>query len=452
MKIHTLAIWGAVIALAQQQVAALKDQPSCVAHEDCPEGGYCASDGTCEKIGGCATRSDCFIAENQGYPVAACIGSLDCGNRRCSMKCSGLDVEFPCSAERKCLNDGMYCTSRKVCGNVGSCASDEDCFKEENVFAEIGCVGTKYCDATGMCAKECTTEAAPVRAACETSTDCADGEYCGRNGGCLSSGFCETLSDCFMPGHDLVFPACVGTVLCETGMCTKNCDGGKPLPEPLPAAGGNPGVIGGNEAVPENTTAVDISIFCTTDDDCNSKSNVTTATTRSAFPGDEMYCAAGTCKHQGHCSTDNDCINPSNIYFNDKRCAGYLFCTEQGTCDRECSTTCKDGSLMAQCFADACDTNDWASCQGADSCIMTTCNGTCDFMIFDAAGNVLPECVIGEDPIVSNGSISRSKEDSTDFVTSEGATSTQSMNLESSATAARATSVLALLVLGVAMV
>lgn len=83
---------------------------------------------------------------------------------------------------------------------------------------------------------------------------------------------------------------------------------------------------------------------------------------------------------------------------------------------------------------------------------MTTCNGTCDFMIFDAAGNVLPECVIGEDPIVSNGSISRSKEDSTDFVTSEGATSTQSMNLESSATAARATSLLALLVLGVAMV
>merc|ERR1711971_650341 len=130
----------------------------------------------------------------------------------------------------------------------------------ENVFAEIGCVGTKYCDATGMCAKECTTEAAPVRAACETSTDCADGEYCGRNGGCLSSGFCETLSDCFMPGHDLVFPACVGTVLCETGMCTKNCDGGKPLPEPLPAAGGNPGVIGGNGLSPR-TQRLSISVF-----------------------------------------------------------------------------------------------------------------------------------------------------------------------------------------------
>jgi len=407
---------------------------TCFSHEDCPVGGYCASDGLCEKTGNCATLDDCFLFENRGYPVAACMGELECANRKCKMRCTGSDALFPCLTSDECIERDSYCNSFEFCGRNGSCIADEDCSKDGNIYPEIECVGRKYCDEMGMCAKDCSS--APIGADCGSSKDCADGEYCAGNGACLPSGACDVPGDCTALGNDIFFPACLGTIFCEAGMCGKVCDGaGEPVPT--------------KELDEDNESAVDIDIFCTTDDDCSN--SVTTATTRSAIPGEEMYCAAGICKHQGYCSTDNDCVNPSNVYFSDKRCAGYLFCTEEGKCDRECSTTCKDGSAMPQCFTNPCDVNDWASCDGAASCTMATCGGEpCDYMLFDAAGNVLADCTIANDPTM-DGSVSITK-DGTDFVTKEGGESTQVMNLESSAV--RATSVVAVLALGlgVAMV
>jgi len=408
---------------------------SCLSHEDCPVGGYCASDGQCEKIGGCATVADCWLEENQGYPIPACMGEMQCADRRCDMRCTGSDALFPCLTSDACIEPETYCNSFEFCGKNGSCVTDEDCSKEDNFYMEIECVGRKYCDGMGMCAKDCSS--APIGAACGTSLDCADGEYCAGNGSCLPFGACDVPGDCTALGNDIFFPACVGTIFCEAGMCGKTCDGAG---EPFPA----------KEFDGEDGSAVDIEIFCTTDDDCNN--SITAATARSAFPHEELYCAAGTCKPQGYCSTDNDCINPSNIYFSDKRCIGFLFCTEEGKCDRECSSLCKDGSLMAQCDTNPCDTNDWASCDGAASCVLTTCGNTCDYMLFDAAGNVLPDCAVASNPTI-DGSVSITKDGATDFVTREGEDSAQEvMSLESSAV--RATSLVAVvaLALGVVMV
>jgi len=407
----------------------------CLSHEDCPVGGYCASDGQCEKIGGCATVGDCWLEENQGFPIPACIGDMQCVDRRCDMMCTGSDALFPCLTSDQCVEPETYCNSFETCTKNGSCVTDEDCSMEGNFYMEIECIGRKYCDEMGQCAKDCS--AAPIGAYCRTTLDCADGEYCAGSGFCLPSGACDVPEDCTALDNDIFFPACLGTIFCEEGMCGKMCDGAGG--EPFPTKEG------------EDGSAVDIDIFCTTDAECNT--SVTTATTRSGFPHEELYCAAGTCKKQGHCSTDFDCINPSNIFFSDKRCTGYLYCTEEGTCDRECSTLCKDGSIMAQCFSNPCDTNDWESCENAASCVLDTCGKTCDYMLFDAAGNKLADCAIAEDPIM-DGSVSITKDNgSTDFVTREGEDSAQEiMSLESSAV--RATSLVAVvaLALGVVMV
>ena len=83
-------------------------------------------------------------------------------------------------------------------------------------------------------------------------------------------------------------------------------------------------------------------------------------------------------------------MNPANFYF-DKKCMGYLHCNDEGLCDRECGVMCKNGSRSAECFTNSCDSLP-ENC-GHTSCVMTTCDGECKAVLFDAAGIVMPGCI-----------------------------------------------------------
>ena len=376
---------------------------TCDSHSECTGNQYCASDGVCEKIGGCATAKDCEVEENQGYPIAACMGVMQCSNRQCGMDCSGgSDALYACLTSEDCVERDTYCNNYEFCSKNGSCITDEDCSMPGNNFMEIECVGTRYCSETGMCAKTCDGFESP-RLTCNTSSDCSDGEYCAGNGVCLEMGWCDQVEDCTNLGNEIMFPACVGTITCESGQCGKTCD-----------------------------------TFCTSDDECNN--SITTATTRSA-PGETLYCAQGVCKKQGSCVSDNDCMNPSNILWNDKRCMGYLHCRD-GLCDRECGVDCKNGSKAAQCFEDPCEVDDWESRNGAVSCQMTSCDGGCDLILFDMGGHVLPNYAL--EPVMNGETMTKDNSGEDPMTPGADTETTQATNLKDSP-AVRATSVFAIL-------
>lgn len=527
----------------------------CSDHSDC-EGDrqYCASDGKCERIGGCAIAEDCELEENQGYPIAACFGTLECTDRTCGMNCSGgSDALFMCTTSEDCMGSNEYCNTLDTCRPMGACMVDQDCMVEDNSYPIIECVGRVFCERGGVCAKVCGE---PQGTPCATSDECFEDEYCAENGICSENGFCEFDGDCLHPDNSFLVAACVGPLTCENGMCSKTCASsavtevcetsddcsgdmfcstngqcleagscgrvedcsspdnifasiacvgaytcdegscgkvcGDPcsdnsecmgstycastgtclpviscaIPEDCNAVGNNfmqiecigaatceegkcgmvcgdpcadnsecaegdycasngiclpsmscaipddctaigndvmmPACVGTvtceegmcgkvcdgmDESKADNASSVDIEITgmsCTSDADCNS---MTTSTARSATP-DSMYCAQGTCAKQGSCNSDLDCINPANILWNDKRCSGYLHCTEQGLCDRVCGEDCKGGERAAEC-SDLCETNDWSTVEGAVSCTMYKCKGGCNTVLFDATGGIV---------------------------------------------------------------
>lgn len=409
----------------------------CASHDECQGVEFCASDGICERIGGCANADDCWLDENQGYPIATCLGTMECTARKCGMNCSGgSDALFACQSSKDCTQRDSYCNSYEFCRKNGSCITDEDCSMLGNNYPEIECVGTKYCNEQGMCAKECGTggEPEPLPEDCTSSDQCpGDDEYCAGNGLCLKHGTCDREGDCTNRDNEIFFPACVGTIYCEMGQCGKTCDG---APETFPVK-------------EDNGDAVDIEIQCERDDDCNP--TITTSTARSA-PFDMMYCAQGYCKKQGDCISDDDCMNPSNVLWNDKRCFGYLHCTNEGKCDRECGVDCKNGSTAAQCFADQCEVEDWSKCEEAVSCVMTTCDEKCGWKLFNEEGKVPIYGECGSPGATSMDGVAISKDVNGGLVAPTGDT-TQVANLDSSAIM-RATSVAASLavVLAAAMV
>lgn len=359
---------------------AVSEKILCVSHDECQDNQFCASDGICERIGGCANPDDCWLDENQGYPIATCMGSMECADRQCAMNCSGgSDALFACQSSKDCTERDSYCNSYETCRKNGSCNTDADCSMPGNNYPEIECVGTRYCNERGMCAKECGTggEPEPLPEACTSSDQCrGDDEYCAGNGLCLKHGACDREGDCTNLDNEIFFISCVGTIFCEMGQCGKRCDGAVREPETLPVKG----------------DAADIEIQCARDDDCNP--SITTSTARSA-PFDMMYCAQGICKMQGDCISDDDCMNPSNSFWESERCLGYLHCTNEGKCDRECQVDCKNGSTAAQCSADMCEVEDWSECEEAVSCVMTTCDEKCGWKLFNEGGKVPIEGVCG---------------------------------------------------------
>lgn len=413
----------------------IEEPPSaaCTTHTDCPSTEYCASDGVCERMGGCATVDDCKLAENSGYPIATCFGSLGCMERTCQMQCTGSDALFRCETSDDCTRVGMYCGGYGHCEDHGHCSKDEDCDNESNIFMEIECVGTRFCGDNGMCGKKCDggepiDAGEPLPDLCVTNDECPqDGAYCAGNGICTKSGYCDRPADCTAPGNDIMLPACVGTVTCDAGQCGKICDG---------AAIDTP--VSGEKETEDNGAPVDVNLVtCFTDDDCN---DPTAATARSAVG--QMFCAQGACVQQGNCLSDTDCVNPANFIWNDKRCMGYLHCTSEGVCDRECGVMCKDGSKSATCFEDECAKINWTECVGAAGCVLDTCDNTCSALLFDAAGNVMDTCVIPDPSDTSD--LNKAMPETTtkpDLSSPDGSTS-EVMKFGSSA--ARATSVVAI--------
>merc|ERR1712093_179231 len=120
---------------------------------------------------------------------------------------------------------------------------------------------------------------------------------------------------------------------------------------------------------------------CSTDADCIS----------AASPSDR-YCAQGVCMDAGSCASDSDCVNPMHL-FDDKRCMGYLTCTEEGLCDRVCGEMCKNGSPGTGCPSPTgCDSR--IRCMGAVSCVPDSCN-ECEAVYYDAAGSAITDCTGG---------------------------------------------------------
>ncbi len=355
----------------------LPSQPTtCASHEDCHSSQYCASDGVCERMGGCASVDDCFLEENVGWPVAACMGSMQCDNRSCGMKCTGSDALFACDENQKCPFG--FCNTYGICTDFGGCLEDEDCDNPDNLYDQIFCLGTNFCK-NDQCERVCDggepikPEVAPE--SCTTNDECPIDSYCAGNSKCLKFGYCDRVADCTALGHDIFFAACLGTISCENEQCGKTCDDAIP--------------IFSEKEGGDNGTPVEVNVIsCSTDADCNT--STLTATTRSAFPGEEMYCAAGVCSKPGSCFSDEDCMNPANFYF-DKKCMGYLHCNGEGLCDRECGEMCKNGSRSAQCFTNPCDSLP-ENC-GHTSCAMTTCDEECKAVLFDTAGNVMTGCI-----------------------------------------------------------
>jgi hypothetical protein len=348
----------------------------CSSDADCAQerGEYCASDGRCEEIGGCAIVDDCFNDANKGYPIAPCMGGMECNDRVCGMNCyGGSDALFACEKAKDCPQPDDYCNSYKFCRPSGACNSDPDCFLPDNSYPEIACVGETKCD-MGTCRKSCSLpeQETTKPTKCKAISDCEPDQFCTGNGYCRPSGSCDSVADCEHPDNDVFLPFCVGTVTCEANQCGKVCNGEVTVTPP--------------ESGAEDESAVDINVVvsCTSDEDC-----ITTSTERNM--GIEKYCAQGVCTNHGRCFSDEDCINPANFIYFDKKCMGYQFCDEEGMCDRECGERCKNGSRGVDCFTNPCDNVDLESC-GAARCAMRTCDGECSSLLFDAAGKVMTSC------------------------------------------------------------
>jgi len=401
MKIHHSRRWGIVLALLST-TPLVASQQSCSSPSECPKTQYCNSVGTCMNMGGCAKVLDCSDETNV-FGQALCIGTQFCENETCGIAC-GVDVEAPltdstpvdprfkCTTTSDCSSSGeFYCRNDGICEKMGYCGVVEDCSLDDNQGYPIApCFGGMEC-MNRKCEMNCHGGSDALYA-CETSADCPEQPdmYCNSYDTCQKTGTCVIAEDCSLQGNSFMSITCVGTQFCdEMGMCGKQCtestEGDPVDPPPKPAKGAE------QDGPPFLTS-------CSSDDDCN---GITALTTRAAVE-DPMYCAQGTCKKHGTCTSDSDCMNPSNNIWSDPRCFGYLYCTKEGTCDRNCGKDCKNRQSAASCLANACDTADWSECDGAASCITNSCDGGCHQMLFNAAGEVLPGCTVAADGDVVN--------------------------------------------------
>lgn len=407
-------------------------ETECATNADCGERGdsYCASDGICEPMGGCAIPDDCFNEANIGFPIAPCMGGMGCNERKCEMDCTGgSDAIFTCKKSKDCPEKDLYCTTMGHCRKQGTCDVVDDCNVFDNSYVMVECIGRQYCDGfqCGIaCGEEPVEANPPVR--CDTSNDCNADDYCAGNGMCLPAGSCDRVDDCNNLENSFMTIACVGEMSCESGRCAKTCEGTEEEPscstsdecgfDEYCAGNGSCLKTGGCDQVSdcsisdnifpvaaclgtlscdsgmcsmncdsspvdsekfENGAPVVVETLCSSDSDC-----LTVATERSL---NNLYCAQGVCMEQGLCTSDSDCLNPANVLWNDKKCYGYLHCAKDGYCDRVCGVDCKNGSRSPQCVTNPCDVQ--PMCEGAVSCQMTTCDNGCGTMFFDAAGAVV---------------------------------------------------------------
>jgi len=350
---------------------------SCTTSDDCSKDEYCAGNGICLSHGACDQVEDCDNFDNEIFMIA-CEGTTFCGSGMCGKACGEA-----CTTSDDCNKD-EYCAGNGICLPPGACDQVEDCDNFDNEFPMIACVGTTLCE-SGMCGKACGES-------CTTSDDCSKDEYCAGNGICLSDGTCDQVEDCSNVGNLFIAPACIGALSCDEGTCSKSCDSVSVEEAQEDSEDGDPVVI-------------DMA-SCTSDSDC-----LTLASERSVTG---WYCAQGVCMNQGSCQSVTDCYNPTNILWNAKKCMGYLDCTKEGICDIVCGEECKNGSRAAKCVVNPCDVE--VMCEEAVSCSMTTCDGECKAMFFDAAGKVV-EC--GNSAKAGIGQVGVDTDQDADFAISE---------------------------------
>lgn len=480
MKIHSTLL-GVFLALAFTTTL-VASQDACDTSADCRDENdqdtnkYCnASLKKCITKGGCVDLSDCSNPANSPYFLVKCEGTLVCDGT-CNIACATggngasrdtdndaasasvsttredetASVSFTrednaepiisrepplfCTSHSDCLDGGGFCASDGVCETFGGCAEVADCNLEENQGYPIApCFGNLECN-DRVCANNCSG-GSDALIVCNTSDECSPGEYCTTDQICRPGGACFADADCSLPDNQFMAIECVGLFFCESNQCGKECStfSEEPVAEAIPAVPSIPEF----ETTKEDGSAVSIQVTqCKMDSDCMS---ITTSTTRAAVL--DSYCAHGVCTKHGNCFTDGDCINPSNL-LSDKKCFGYLHCTEMGMCDRVCGEDCKNGSRGAQCYVNPCDSQ--PLCEGAVSCAMTTCDGECNALYYTADGEEFScdNVVMPWDDNTKAGSPSSNG-------ATRGETTTDSTNLDSSAVVFRGTSSYAALLVAV---
>jgi hypothetical protein len=362
---------------------------NCVSSEDCDgTTEYCA-DGECLVKGDCKLEVDCFNPKND-FAVDDCIGYLECQEGACGKVCSDQNCK-PDKQEVNCFANPCEVTECSVATNCVSNYCD-------------GC-NAFYFDTKGT--QVCTTNLPKDPTPCSMNADCTadsggDGDgtlamveespYCAA-GVCLEPGSCNTEFDCINPSNNYPLIECVGPIVCQDGLCTRDCTTGSLCPEGVE--------VTNCFADPCTATGCEGSVSCFSDycGGCNaihfyasgSKIECDTATSTTCKNdlecGEEHFCASGKCMESGECQTTEDCLNPSNI-FGSVDCTGYLECSANGECAKICSTE------EHCCFIEACSASARDACSTTVSCVTDNCNEEGDHcglgkgvLQFDAAGN-----------------------------------------------------------------
>jgi len=214
-------------------------------------------------------------------------------------------------------------------------------------------------------------------------------DYCVEwSGQCVPMGECITTDDCSNPSNTLPVASCIGTLECSSSQqCTMNCDGDTDDDD-----------TDDDEYYYDDDDDITVNDDDDDDDDddgsrADPDDEVRACTANTDCLAATDYCAQGLCLPSGSCTTDTDCWNPQH-QFDDKRCMGYVTCTEAGVCDRICGTPCPDPKTIS-CPVTGCDTK--MLCEGAVACYPDRCSEDCAGLYFDVSGTVITECNTNDD-------------------------------------------------------
>jgi hypothetical protein len=355
---------------------------SCSVNNDCAAGFDCAAGGVCKPALGttCTGASGCA----SGFCVdgvcceSACAGTCEACNLsgsvgQCQPIAQGQDPANECSAQ-----------ATSTCGTDGACDGARGCelYGTSTVCLAATCTGTtataaKTCDGAGACvahgtsgcgAYTCGTNGT-CRTACQSSADCASGNYCTGNA-CvpkLGAGVaCTGVEQC-------------GTGYCVDGVCCQSACNGTCEACNLTVLGLCQPVPLGSD--PANECSDTGAASCGTNGVCNGSracSNYASGTTCAAPSCASTSSAnvADTCDGQGTC-VDNGTV----------ACGAYACRASTGQCRTSCqvSADCASGytcagSICKRAQGNTCSTD--AECGSGyctdGVCCQSRCGGTCE--------------------------------------------------------------------------
>jgi len=330
--------------------------PTNLAHPDnltyygeCCEGqcvnGYCKSQ--CKTSGSCTSASDC------------CSG-FECRQGQCRQPCKS---SGSCSSNSDCCS-GYYCNQSmqcaKPCQTSGNCTLNSDCcsgyFCGQNLTCtpEPKCVGYRMpCNSSWQCCSSftcingiCSNSSCNWGAACNDTSECCLGLYCGQSGICNAQrcmeigGLCNTTNDC-----------CLGRKCANATCVNRTCASLNESCSSLSCCSGLT-CLNYNCVSPCKITGT-----CFTDSDCCS----------GYFCHPAGYCAKPTCTYEyANCTNSSQC------------CSG-LDCNN-GQCTKHCKHSGPCASNAECCVGYYCDSNNTCVLQPSSlTCANSypTCTGSC---------------------------------------------------------------------------